>query len=128
VNHLRRIDLVVVDDRSNIREGMKALLEQVDQVNIVDEAENGKEAVRIITKRRYDLVLMDLIMPVMGGVDATKAIIRKYPDQKILAFTMHSDDELIGAMIEAGAIGYLSKADEWEDTVKTILQVALGDE
>jgi len=106
---MNKVKLLVVDDHHIMRDTLEAFLSHDENITIVGLAENGMEAVEMIKKNPADVVLMDLSMPFMDGIEATKVITESYPDIKILALTMHDDISLLSEAIEAGAYGYLTK-------------------
>lgn len=103
------VRVLIVDDHLVIREGLLALLEEFSDLEVIGEADNGKEAVSICRELNPDVVLMDLMMPDMDGVEATKAIRACCPDTQVLALTSFKDDRLVRGVLEAGAVGYLLK-------------------
>ncbi|WP_327139559.1 response regulator transcription factor [Nocardia sp. NBC_01327] len=105
----RVISLVVVDDQATVREALAVMLDLADDVNVVATATNGVEAVAAAAQFHPDVLLMDLNMPIMGGVEATAQIRRAEPGTTILVLTTFDDDESILAALHAGASGYLTK-------------------
>jgi len=103
------IKLLLADDHKMIREGIKALLGKNVRIKIVGEATTGHEALDLLQKQPADLVLMDINMPEMNGIETTNAINKTHPETKVLALTMHDDDQSIISMLEAGASGYVIK-------------------
>lgn len=103
------IKVMIVDDHHLVREGIRSLLETYEDINIVSEAQNGQEAVDLITKDSPDVVLMDIKMPNMNGIDATKKIMESNPGTRIIALTSFVEKELIENTLKSGAIGYLMK-------------------
>jgi two-component system, NarL family, response regulator LiaR len=105
----RRIRVVIADDHPLVRSGLQSILSLFDDIELVAQAENGAEAVRLCELTHPDVVLMDLVMPGMDGSAATAEVLRRCPGSKVLALTSFSDEELIKATLRAGAIGYLMK-------------------
>ncbi|KST62077.1 response regulator [Mastigocoleus testarum] len=103
------IKVLLVDDQHLIRQGLKALLELETDLQIVGEAENGKEAIRVIPQLEPDVVMMDIRMPVMDGVAATKEIQQNFSNIKVLVLTTFDDDEYVTKALQNGATGYLLK-------------------
>jgi DNA-binding NarL/FixJ family response regulator len=103
------IRVLVVDDQRLVREGLTALLELIDDLELVGVAEDGAQAVDLVADRHPDVVLMDLRMPVMDGVEATRRIRRDHPDAEVVVLTTHADDGSVLAALRAGARGYLTK-------------------
>ncbi|SNR90513.1 two component transcriptional regulator, LuxR family [Geodermatophilus saharensis] len=103
------IRVLVVDDQRLVREGLTALLELVDDLELVGVAEDGAQALELVADRQPDVVLMDLRMPVVDGVEATRRIRRDHPGVEVVVLTTHADDESVLAALRAGARGYLTK-------------------
>ena len=101
--------IVIADDHTILREGLKALLSSDPELEVVGEAEDGMKAIRVVEKFKPGLVLMDLSMPGMNGIDAIKEIKKRSPDTKVLVLTVHKTDEYILATLQAGADGYVLK-------------------
>ncbi|GAA4971158.1 DNA-binding NarL/FixJ family response regulator [Nonomuraea thailandensis] len=101
--------VLVVDDQQVMREGLVALLDLVDGVEVVGDAGQGEEALGLVAELRPDVVLMDLRMPVMDGVEATRRIVREYPGVAVVVLTTYDDDRSVDAALLAGARGYLTK-------------------
>ncbi|MFB9904935.1 response regulator [Allokutzneria oryzae] len=103
------IRVVVVDDQQIMREGLVALLDLLDDVEVVGNAGNGRQALELLNETSADVVLMDLRMPVMNGAEATRLITERHPDVAVLVLTTYDDDESIASALSAGARGYLTK-------------------
>ncbi|HLR35071.1 MAG TPA: response regulator transcription factor [Tissierellales bacterium] len=117
------IKVLIVDDQALIREGLTMMLSLFNEIRIVCEAKNGKEAIDILSKKDIDVILMDIRMPVMDGVEATKIIKGKYPDIKVLILTTFNEDEYIFEGLKYGADGYILKdvsSDELVEGIKTV--------
>jgi DNA-binding NarL/FixJ family response regulator len=119
------IRLVIADDHSLFRAGLIGLLEDMPEFKVIGEAENGQEAVALIQKLQPDIVLMDINMPIMNGVQAVEALSKK-TKSAIIMLTISRQEEDLFAAIAAGASGYLLKNAEPEDLRKAILHVAAG--
>jgi two-component system response regulator NreC len=117
--------IVIAEDHTILREGLRALLSSDPELEIVGEAEDGQEAIRTVEKAKPALVLMDLSMPRMNGMDAIKEIKKRTPDTKILVLTVHKTDEYIVATLEAGADGYVLK-DSTNIELKMAIKSVLG--
>lgn len=122
----RRIRLLLVDDQSLFLEGLKTLLALQESLEIVGECQNGSEAVEACRKTRPDVILMDLNMPVMDGVAATRAILEEHPEVRVLTLTTFDDDERIFEALKAGASGYLLKDTPSGRLVEAIQTVHAG--
>ncbi len=103
------IRVLIVDDHAVVRSGLSAFLLVFDDLELVGEATHGAEALQLCERLHPDVVLMDLVMPVMDGAAATKAIRERFPDIKVLALTSFKEQDLVQGALEAGAIGYLLK-------------------
>lgn len=112
--------ILIVEDHTLLREGLRALLSQDEDVEIVGEADNGRDAVRSVGLMNPDLVLMDLSMPGMNGFEAILDIKRRYPDTRVLVLTIHKTEEYIHESLKAGANGYILK-----DATQDELRIAI---
>jgi len=124
---LAKIRLLVVDDHAIVREGICALLEFSPEIVVLGEAANGMEALAKVQKLKPDVVLMDLVMPVMDGFVATRRICKEYPTIRVLALTQHDDREHVFRMTEAGAAGFINKTAASLELVNGICAVYRGD-
>lgn len=120
------IKIIIADDHKLFREGLVNLLSDAGDIEIVGEAENGKMALEQIEKLHPNVVLMDVSMPVMSGVEATRNILKNHPEVKVIALTMHSDQHYVKAMLEAGAMGYLFKNCTYDQLIDAINSVHSG--
>jgi two-component system response regulator NreC len=124
---MSRIRILVVDDHTIFRAGLILMLEELDGIEIVGEAENGLEAVQKVQELKPDLVLMDIGMPVMNGIEATKQIKKRNQDDvKVLVLTKHDSEECLFQAFQAGASGYVLKKAAESDLVNAIYTVAKG--
>lgn len=117
------IRLLLVDDQTIIRQGLKSLLELETDFEVIGEAENGKLAIELVEKLKPNVVLMDVRMPVMDGVAATRTICREFPDTKVLVLTTFDDEQYVLEALQVGAMGYLLKdtpIDELANTIRAI--------
>jgi DNA-binding NarL/FixJ family response regulator len=120
------INILLVDDQNLIRQGLKALLELEPDLQIVGEAENGQLAIDLVQTLQPDVVLMDIRMPVMDGVMATRQICQQFPNTNILILTTFDDDNYVATAIKYGAKGYLLKDTPSEEIAAAIRAVDLG--
>ena len=120
------IRVMLVDDHDVVRTGLRELLRIEPDLEVIGEASNGLEAVEALRDIRPDVVLMDLTMPVMNGLEATRIISKKYPDCLVLALTAHEDKEYFFEMLAAGAKGYITKQAASEELISAIRSVAAG--
>jgi DNA-binding NarL/FixJ family response regulator len=119
--------VLIADDHPVFRGGLRALLASTDGIEIVGDAASGDEAVTLAVELQPDVVVMDLHMPGMNGVEATRELAVRAPDVRVLILTMFEDDESVFAAMRAGASGYLLKDAEQDDVVRSIVAVARGD-
>lgn len=122
-----KIRVLIVDDHTVVRKGIRALLATEPGIEVVGEAVDGEEAIHRALALRPDVVLMDLVMPKLDGVQATKALREKLPGMKVLVLTSFVEDRRIVAAIEAGALGYLLKDSSPQDLVRAIREVHRGE-
>ncbi len=120
------IKVLICDDQALVREGLQMLLELDQGIDVIGIAENGYDALRLIEKSKPDLVLMDLKMPVMNGIEATSEIVRNYPDVKVLVLTTYDHDDWLFDAIRAGACGYLLKDAQREEIIHAIKGTMAG--
>lgn len=124
---MKKIKVVIVDDHALIREGIKKLLELEESFDIVALAGDGVEALEVIEKVRPDVVLLDINMPNMNGIDCLKQIKAQYPDTKVVMLTIHEDAEYLIETINIGAEGYVLKDADVSSLVKAIQKVVQGE-
>jgi DNA-binding NarL/FixJ family response regulator len=120
----KKLQIMIVEDQHIFRKGLIMLLKEISGVSIFGEASNGEEFLKMIEKQRPDIVLMDIQMPVMNGIEATKQALDLYPSLKIVAISMFGDEEYLVSMIEAGVKGFLLKTVEEYELHKAIELVA----
>jgi DNA-binding NarL/FixJ family response regulator len=121
------IRILVADDHNVVRRGLVFFLKTQDHIEIIGEARNGKEAVQMAGALKPDLVLMDLVMPIMDGIEATREIKKQFPDMKVMILTSFSDQDHVIPAIEAGASGYQLKDIEPDELVRNIKQLMKGE-
>jgi two-component system response regulator DegU len=119
-----KIKILIVDDHQMFRDGLKALLARQNDMEIVGEAENGQDAVAKTRKLHPDIILMDVNMPVMDGIEATRRIVAEIPDMKILALSMCTEAECSSGIMRAGARGYILKGGDIEELTTAIRKEA----
>lgn len=117
---MKKIKIALADDYKIFREGLKVSLSSDEQISIIHEADNGEDLLSNIEKEKPDLIIMDLKMPIMDGMEATQIIRKKYPEIKILVVSMYDDDKFIIHLMEIGANGYLLKNAEPDEIRKAI--------
>ncbi len=120
------IRILIVDDHSVVRQGLRMFLQIDEGLSIVGEAENGEDAVRLTRELKPDIVLMDLLMPGMDGIEATSIIRAESPETEVLALTSVATDQMIIAVMRAGAIGYILKETGGDELRQAIKAAAAG--
>lgn len=124
---MSKMKVLIVDDHVIVREGLRALLETQPDIKIVGEAANGQEALNKVVEVKPDIVLMDITMPGINGLEATRQIKQRNPDVKILVLTVHEGDEYFFKMLTAGASGYFVKGGSSNELVSAMRIVRQGD-
>ncbi len=122
-----RIRVLIADDHIIVRSGLRLLLEAQADIDVVGEASDGREALDLIEKHSPDVVLMDIAMPGMDGLEATRRIKDNWPQVKVLVLTMHRSDEYFFEMLKAGASGYILKGAETSDLIQAVRVVGRGE-
>jgi NarL family two-component system response regulator LiaR len=123
----KKIKVIIADDHAVVREGTRKILDQEDDIHVLAEASNGEEAVQMAEELHPDVILMDISMPKMDGIEATKLIKEKNPNIAILILTAYDDDQFIFSLLEAGAAGYLLKNIHHHELVEAIRAVYSGE-
>jgi two-component system response regulator NreC len=118
--------VLLVDDHQIIIDGMKSLLQNSDDIKVSGEANNGREALRIMEILEPDVVLMDIDMPVMNGIDTLKEIGKRFPQVKVIILSMHNEAGMIKSLMNIGAQGYLLKSCAQDELISAIRKVAAG--
>lgn len=120
--------ILLVDDNAMVREGLRSLIEHKPNTDmeVVGEAEDGEKALRLVRKLLPDVVVMDVAMPNVNGVEATHQIVSKFPKAKVIALSIHSEEEFVYNMIKAGAVGYVLKVSIFDELLKSIQAVTAG--
>ena len=122
---MNKIKLMIADDHCLFREGLISLIEDFKDMKVIAEAENGKILIEKIKKEKPDIILMDLNMPIIDGIEASKHIKLTYPEIKIIVLTMHGDEKFLKHVIELGVNGYLLKntaSPEVENTIRKVME------
>jgi two-component system, NarL family, response regulator NreC len=119
----RTIKILLADDHQIVRDGLRSLLEKQEGVQIVGEADNGRTAVELALELKPDLVIMDVTMPDLNGIEATRIILQASPRCKVIALSMHSDKRYVTRALQAGALGYLLKDCAFDELAKAIQTV-----
>jgi DNA-binding NarL/FixJ family response regulator len=119
--------ILIADDHALFRSGLRALFESLEGIEVVGEAVNGREAVELAEQLQPDIVLMDIQMPEMDGIEATRRLAASRPATAVLVLTMHEDDESVFSAMRAGARGYLLKGAAQDDVSRAIMAVGRGE-
>jgi DNA-binding NarL/FixJ family response regulator len=123
---MQKITVILADDHTVVRQGLRVLLQSEDDIEIIGEADNGRLAVQMVKKFLPNVVVMDIAMPVLNGLEATRQITRTVPSTKVLILSSYSDDEYVQQLTEAGAAGYLVKQTAATDLLKAIREAHRG--
>ena len=126
MNTSQMIRVMLVDDHNVVRSGLATFLRAYEDLELVGEAKNGLEALNLCHKKKPDVILMDLMMPEMDGIAATRAILADYPEIKIIAMTSFEEEELVQGVLAAGAISYLLKNVTSDELAKAIRDAVSG--
>jgi len=123
---MNKLNLALVDDHEIFRKGLVLLLRSIENVGTISEASNGKEFLAMIDKQEFDVVFMDVKMPIMNGIEATKLALEKNPSLKIIGLSMFGEEEYLESMIESGVEGFLLKKADLKEIEKAINLIAAG--
>ena len=123
---MKQIKVILVDDHEIVRDGIRLVLNGIKDIKIIAEADNGEDAVRLVDELRPTVLLCDITMPGLSGIETAEIINRDYPKTKVIMFSMHENEEYISRAIENKAAGYLSKSAEKEEIVQAIRTVSQG--
>jgi len=123
---MKKITVLLVDDHTVVRQGLRALLSREEDIEVVGEAENARQAVRMAMKAPPDVVLMDLMMPFMNGLEGTRQMRKYVPSAKVLVLSSYSDEDYVQRLTEIGASGYLTKQTAGDDLMLAIREVQKG--
>ena len=123
---MKRITVLLAEDHTIVRQGLRLLIEADGDIEIVGEAKTGREAVQMTGDLRPDVVVMDIAMPLLNGIQATRQILKAFPATKVLILSAHSDPEYVDQVVKAGAMGYLVKQSSSEVVAKAIRELQKG--
>ena len=121
-----KIRVLLADDHNVVREGLRLILESADDIEVVGEVENGRQAVQMAKKLQPDVCVMDVVMPTLNGVEATRQVLKEAPNTKVLVLSSYSDDDRVQQLIEVGATGYLVKQTAANDLLAAIREAYKG--
>jgi DNA-binding NarL/FixJ family response regulator len=119
--------ILIADDHALLRSGLRALFESLEGIEVVGEADNGREAIELAEQLHPDIVIMDIQMPEMDGIEATRRLAASTPATAVLVLTMHEDDESVFSAMRAGARGYLLKGAAQDEVIRAIAAVGRGE-
>ena len=123
---MKRITILLAEDHTIVREGFRKMLEMENDLQIVGEAEDGRQAVALVKKLRPEVVLMDIAMPLLNGLEATRQVLKALPATKVLVLSAHSDDAYVKSATESGAVGFLLKQTSAHEVCQAIREVQKG--
>jgi NarL family two-component system response regulator LiaR len=124
---MAKIKVLIADDHAVVREGTRQILEQEPDIEVVAEAADGEEAVKLTASTMPDVAIIDIAMPVVDGIEATKRIKKDYPSVTVLILSAYDDDQFVFGLLEAGAAGYLLKSVRGRELVEAVRQVYAGE-
>ena len=122
-----KVKILVVDDHAIVREGVRMILAKESDLEVVGEAGDGQQALELTERVRPDVVIMDISMPGMGGIEATQTVRARHPEVQVLALTMHEDESYVFQLLRAGAAGYVLKRAAAQDLVQAVRASAKGE-
>jgi two-component system, NarL family, response regulator NreC len=119
--------VLIADDHGIVRQGLKSLIEEQTDFEVVGEAADGNKAVEMAFRLKPDIVIMDVTMPNLNGVDATRAITQKYPNTKVIALSLHAKKTIVREMFKAGAYSYILKSDVFDEVKRSLEAIKKGE-
>jgi DNA-binding NarL/FixJ family response regulator len=117
------VKILLADDHQIMRDGLRSLIAKQSDMEVVAEAENGRTAIKLTRKLRPDVIVMDINMPDLNGIDASRQIVTEFPDTKIIVFSMYTDHQFVAGALKAGVSGYLQKDSAFEELERAIRSV-----
>jgi two-component system, NarL family, response regulator NreC len=123
---MRRIRILLADDHTLVRQGLRKLLEERPDWEVIAEAGDGREAVRLAEQHKPDVAILDVAMPLLNGIETTRQITRRVPNTRVLVLSMHADEAYVTQILQAGATGYLLKDSADVDLLKAVEEAAHG--
>ena len=126
VTEKRKIRILIADDHAVVRSGLRSILESEDDIEVVGEAQDGRQAVALVKKLRPAVVLMDIAMPLLNGLEAARQVAKTFPETRVIMLSAHSDDAYVTNATEAGAVGFLLKQTSAHEVCRAIREVHQG--
>ena len=123
---MKRISVLLADDHTIVREGFRTMLEMEKDLEVIGEAQDGRQAVAMVRKLRPAVVLMDIAMPLLNGLEAARQVLKEYPATRVIMLSAHSDDAYVANATESGAVGFLLKQTSAHDVCRAIREVHNG--
>ncbi len=123
---MKRITVLLAEDHTIVREGFRAMLELEDDIEVVGEAQDGRQAVALVKKLRPAVILMDIAMPLLNGLEAARQVAKTFPETRVIMLSAHSDDAYVTNATEAGAVGFLLKQTSAHEVCRAIREVHQG--
>ncbi len=126
MENVNKIRILLADDHNIVRQGLKSLIKSEQRMEVIGEADNGRKTINLAKKLQPDLIIMDVSMPDLNGIEATRQIVHNNPNIKVLGLSMHSDRRFVAGLLDAGAVGYMLKDAAFDELAHAILAVAAG--
>jgi DNA-binding NarL/FixJ family response regulator len=123
---MKKITVLLAEDHTIVREGFRKMLDLETDIEVVGEAQDGRQAVAMVKKLQPKVVLMDIAMPLLNGLEATRQVLKEFPSIKVLMLSAHSDDAYVTTAVESGAVGFLLKQTSAHDVCRAIREVNVG--
>lgn len=126
MNSLNSLNVLIADDHRMLRQGLRSLLEREPDLHVIAESDNGREAISVAESEQVDLAIMDISMPGLNGIEASRKLLSINPAMRVIGLSMHTDRRYVSEMLNAGAVGFVSKDAAFEELVQAIRTVLSG--